>query len=89
MSLPEKTLLEFYRECDYWPSKGKPYRPSELYIPLLLSELKANDIEKICKTVLDGSIKIPLTASDCVNLAPTLMHESLFHFSKSLPARSW
>jgi hypothetical protein len=83
MSLTEAQILAFYNNCKYWPAIGLPFRPSELHIPKVISQLDNELIEEACQSVASGVVTINLNLDDCREIAPVLLHESLFHFYKA------
>jgi hypothetical protein len=83
MSLTEAQILAFYNNCEYWPAIGNPFRPRELHIPKFISEQDNELIEEACQSVASGVVTINLNLDDCREIAPVLLHESLFHFYKA------
>jgi hypothetical protein len=82
MSITENDIVKFYSSCDYWPVERSPLRPRELNIPIVISH-DVETIEAACKFSNGKEIVIDLDSTDCLNLAPVLLHESLFHFYRA------
>lgn len=76
-------IIDFYTDCNYWPSK-QTLRPRSLNIPQTISKLDEEYIKKACaQGNANSKVVINLDSKDCKNIAPILLHESLFHFYKS------
>lgn len=91
MSLTPDEIKAFYDGIDYWPANSKPpYRPKELHIPIKLATIY-NDLKNNINNE-DNRLILDLDSNLCRDLAPVLLHESLFHFYKGfynyLAARS-
>jgi hypothetical protein len=84
MTISESHILTYYDNCDYWPVKGYPSRPSELNVPILTKKyLKKDAILKACENMSNNKIEIALDSDGCKTIAPVQLHESLFHFYKA------
>ncbi|MCX6679180.1 MAG: hypothetical protein NTX42_02255 [Methanothrix sp.] len=91
MSLTHDQIQAFYDGIDYWPANRFPCRPKELHLPLILSKIYEESLKNNIKNTNKGLV-LQLNKNQCKDLAPVLLHESLFHFYKGfynyLAARS-